>query len=222
MKKNSIIALAMAAALTLVAAPAAQAANSRAGQVAQPESRAQTLASSASQSKYSDRDVAKLLLLGEGPMATPELNALLGFDPNRPKADPTEVEELLDLYLASVPNFHGKVTVPFQSGNPMRVDSALKTLSTTYNEFLREQTAVPENGESSNASARGWFWMGANVAVYANAVGVANAVGYTNVGVATFAVATIGFVTWYLPDHDSSSGMDRDAQVAELANAVSK
>lgn len=222
MKKNGIVALAMAATFTLVAAPAAQADNSRAGQVAQPESRATALTESASDSRFSDRDVAKLLLLGEGPMATPELVNLLGFDPNRPKADPAEVEKLLDLYLASVPNFHGKVTVPFQSGKPMKVDSALRTLSSTYNEFLRVNAAVPETGENPEFSAQGWAWMGANVLIYANAIGVANAVGYTNVGVATFALATLGFVTWYLPDYGSDSGIDREARVAELADAVAE
>lgn len=226
-KKNSIIAVAMVAAFSMVALPVASAQNphgssSSPTQTVQPESRAQALASSASKAEYNDRDVAKLLLAGEGPMATPKLTGLLGFDKKRPKANPEDLEKLLDLYLATVPDFHETVSVPFQSGDPMRVDSALRKLSTTFNAFLNEHGESPEREDEVSVSPYGWLWMGANVVIYANAVGVANAVGYANLGVATLALATIGVVVWYLPGYDSASGIDRDARVAQLANAVSK
>ncbi|MEI4741685.1 hypothetical protein [Rhodococcus erythropolis] len=230
MKKASIITVATVAAFSMVAVPVASAqspfgSSSSPAQISQPESRAQALASSASEAsvaEYSDRDVAKLLLSGEGPMANSELNGLLGFDENRPKPDPADLEKLLDLYLATVPDFHETVSVPFLSGDPIRVDSALRSISTSYNKFVNDYVGYPGPTDNVEISPQGWFWMGANVAIYANAVGVANAIGYANVGVATLALATIGFVTWYLPGYDSISGIDRDARVAQLANAVSK
>lgn len=224
--KKTIIAVTAAAVLAMAAGPVAYAQEqdnpSPSTQTAQPESRAQALASNASEGQYTDRDVAKLLLVGDGPMATPELNRLLGFDESRPKADPAELEKVLDLYLATVPDFDVTVSAPFQSGDPIRVDAALRHLSTTFNNFVNEQAGSAERPGGPTISPQGWTWMGANVAIYANAVALSNAVGYTNVGVATLALATIAFVTWYLPGYDSTSDIDRDARVAQLADAVSK
>ncbi|MDO4929093.1 MAG: hypothetical protein Q3976_08580 [Corynebacterium sp.] len=137
----------------------------------------------------------------------------------------TELFPIIDQYIQSTDRIEEEVTVPFQSGDPAKVDSALRVLSSTFNDFIQEKTGGAKGSQIANSlsQAKGWTWMGANVVIYANAVGVANAVGYANVGVATLALATIGFVTWYLPDEDSAAGsIDRDELVESITSALSR
>ncbi|MGW7306824.1 hypothetical protein ACWGI1_14735 [Streptomyces sp. NPDC054835] len=174
--------------------------------------------------EYSDTDLLRLLLAAQGPIADshPELKQMLGFNPDKPQTDTDALDRVIAGYLAAHPSFHRDVAAALQSGDPVRVDTALRAFSVCFNGWLK-QTAqpAPGGGEPVVAQARGWFWMGAYVAIYANAVGAANAIAYTNAGVATNALATLVVVTWYLEDGSpGSSDIERDAFVNALTSAL--
>ena len=62
-----------------------------------------------------------------------------------------------------------------------------------------------------------WAW----VMVYANAAAVANAVVYANAGVATFALATLAVVTWYLEDGSpAGTSFEREHFIKTLTDAL--
>lgn len=170
--------------------------------------------------EYTDREVAQLLLAGQGRIAEekPELVKILGFSEQKPETDMVKLNLMLDEYLAETPDFHERVAVPFQSGNPQKVDRALIHISET---FLNYANARQQIFTADQAALQGWLWMGAYVAIYANIVGLANAVGYANVAVATLAVATIGIVTWYLPEGaGGASKIDREERIAKMTKIL--
>jgi SdpC family antimicrobial peptide len=174
--------------------------------------------------KYSDTDLLKLLLAAQGPIADahPELKRMLGFNPDKPHTEDAALGKVVAGYLAAHPGFHQDMAVPFHSGDPVRVDAALRDFSISFNKWLKETSQPVDGGKpQAVAQAKGWFWMGAYVAIYVNAVGAANAVGYTNAGVATNALATLVVVTWYLEDGSpNGSGIERDAFVDALTSAL--
>lgn len=174
------------------------------------------------QLKYTDQEVAQLLLSGQGRIVEekPEFLDVLGFSQEKPDADMAKLNLMIDEYLATVPDFHEKVSVPFQSVNPQEMDNALVYLSET---FLKYADARQKTVSADDVALQGWTWMGANVAIYANAIGVANAVGYANAAVATLAVATIAVVTWYLPgENGGASTIDRQERIATMADIISR
>lgn len=189
------------------------------------DNRAKVISEQNQDSYYSTEEVLQLLLAGQGPMATEEMLDALGFAENLPNTDDGALDQLIDDYTESTSSIESKVTEPFQSGDPLKVDYALRNVSETFTEFVDSQFGADLNSNSTKnlVSAKGRVWMGANVAIYANAVGVANVVGYANAGVATLALATIGFFTWYLPDHENAAGsIDRGAQIEEISVALAK
>lgn len=173
--------------------------------------------------RYSDAELLQLLLAGQGPIAEthPDLVRLLGFDVNKPHTDETALNFIIDDYLSKTPEFR-RYAVGFQSGDQVRVQRALRDFSISFNHYVKSlpQQNDSQSGEFS-AQASGWFWMGAYVAIYANAVGVANAVVYANAGVATFALATLAVVTWYLEDGTPvGSELERNKLVTGLATSL--
>ncbi|MGW2324211.1 hypothetical protein ACWC5C_00430 [Streptomyces sp. NPDC001700] len=172
--------------------------------------------------KYSDAQFLQLLLAAQGPIAdaNPELKRMLGFDPDKPHTNEKALNKVIARYLAAHPGFHQDMAVPFQSGDPVRVNAALRDFSISFNKWIKE-TGKPAASGKARAQESGWFWMGAYVAIYVNAAGAANAVAYTNAGVATNALATLVVVTWYLEDGSpSGSGIERDTFVNALTTAL--
>ncbi|WP_159395008.1 hypothetical protein [Streptomyces sp. 2323.1] len=172
--------------------------------------------------KYSDAELLQLLLAAQGPIADahPELKQMLGFNPDKPHTNEEALSRIIAGYLATHPRFHEDMAIPFHSGDPVRVDAALRDFSVTFNEYVKKN-AKPASGGKAQAQASGWFWMGAYVAIYVNAVGAANAVAYTTAGVATNALATLVVVTWYLEDGSpAGSDIERDAFVDALTSAL--
>ncbi|MFF5333496.1 hypothetical protein [Streptomyces sp. NPDC013181] len=172
--------------------------------------------------KYSDTELLQLLLAAQGPIAEayPELKSMLGFNPDKPHTDEDALNQIIAGYLAAHPEFHETSAVPFHSGDPVLVDAALRDFSVSFIDYVKEN-GEPVEGEGPEAQPSGWFYMGAYVAIYVNAVGAANAVAYTNAGVATNALATLVVVTWYLEDGSpSGSGIERDAFVAAFTSAL--
>ncbi|MEE1805258.1 hypothetical protein [Streptomyces sp. BE133] len=172
--------------------------------------------------KYSDAELLQLLLAAQGPIADahPKLKQMLGFNPDKAHTNEEALNQIIAGYLAAHPGFHQDVAVPFHSGAPVRVDAALRDFSISFNKWIKD-TAEPADNGKAQAQASGWFYMGAYVAIYANAVGVANAVVYANAAVATNALATVVVVTWYLEDGSpTGSGIERDAFVDALTSAL--
>lgn len=216
--KKKTLALATAAAIAVATVPVSFAVNSTPN-----DSRATPIEEAVPSGNYDDRDVAQLLLTGTGPMATQEVQDALGFENDRPRPSETELQELLTDYLGSVPSFHEEVTVPFQSGNPAKVDSALQALTKSFESYVNSKAEEEgdESGKLTESDAEPyWGWMGANVAIYANAIGASQAVVYTIAGVATLALGTIYATIWYLPDDESQNNIDRQEKVASLNEAL--
>lgn len=184
-------------------------------------------------SKYSDYQVLQLLLAAQGPVADkhPELKQLLGFDPKKPHTDERALAAVIKGYLKYNPNFHTETSLPLQSGNPQAVEAGLRTFSTSFTNFVQYSTkkhqATASKAEmekyretTAQANGRGWLWMGAYVAVYANAAAVANAVVYANAAVATFALATLAVVVWYLEDESpSGTSFEKEHFVKTMTDA---
>jgi SdpC family antimicrobial peptide len=171
---------------------------------------------------YSDNDVLRLLLAGTGPIAEkhPALVRQLGFDPDRPLPPKRKFNRLVNDYLAFDAAFH-KTTVPaLLSDDPLRVDAALRSFSVTFVHFLESKGLTMQSTSKFDAQARGWFYKGAYVAVYANAVALANAGVYANVAAATNAVATLVITWFYLPDYSPKTQFQRDGLVADLTDAL--
>lgn len=163
----------------------------------------------------------RLLLAGQGPIAqaSPELVTLLGFAPDRPQPPAREFDRLIRDYLRYDTSFGGTVVDEVQSGDPLRVDAALRTFSTSFHGYLESKGLRMRQAGRFDAQARGWLWKGANVAVYVNAVALANAAAYANVGVATNAVATLVVAWFYLPDYNSvNNAFERDELIASVAS----
>lgn len=189
----------------------------------EPNATARLKRATASIAGYSDAEVLELLLAAQGPIATahPELVRVLGFSEAKPHTDDKALQQLISAYLNSDRAFHARTAVPLQSGDPVRVDEALRTFSSSFKAFIIAQRPGA-SGSSSDVAAQagGWFYMGAYVAVYANALALANAAVYANAAVATNALATLVVVTWYLPDSHATSSFERDAFVKTLSDAL--
>ncbi len=169
--------------------------------------------------EYSDTEILKLLLAGQGDIADqhPQLRTVLGFAPDKPNTLDEPLMRVVRDYLGKSPNFHSSVAKPLQTGDPERADEALRSFTESFIEFARSNHEIQQGAPSSYA--RGWTYMGAYVAIYVNALGVANAVGYANVGVATFALATLGVVTFYLDGDNPANQFEREQVAAEVAAA---
>ncbi|WP_017609226.1 hypothetical protein [Nocardiopsis xinjiangensis] len=171
---------------------------------------------------YSDQEILQLLLAAQGPIAEdhPELPRLLGFDEEKPHTDTEGLAVIIDEYLKFEPDFDELVSQPLQSGDPDEVDRALMAFTGSFMEFMEVSAEELGDGWEEQASGAGWTWQGANVAIYANALGVANVVGYTNAGVATFALAAVAVVKLYLDDSGpQGAGFEREHFVNEFATA---
>lgn len=167
---------------------------------------------------YSSTDILKLLLAGQGPAAeaNPELIRFLGFDPEKPITEPEALDALVAEYLAFDPSFDSTVRTDLSSGDPLKTESALLTFTDTFQAFLAEKgQQVPDAPQSRGCGA------GAEVCFTAYAVVLANGVVYANVALATLAVATIGFLTFYLMDDTGiASEIERTKFVADLTSAL--
>ncbi|MEU8762722.1 hypothetical protein [Streptomyces sp. NPDC048659] len=221
--KRTIAAVAMLSVL-MTGGVTAQAAFADAGHGASAPGKARLKETMRQTTEYSNEDLLQLLLAAQGPIADthPDLKRMLGFNPDKPRTDTEALDTVIAGYLAARPGFRQEVAAPLHSGDPVRVDAALRDFSLSFNKWLKETAQpAPDGGAPAVAQARGWFWMGAYVAIYANAVGAANAVAYTNAGVATNALATLVVVTWYLEDGSpTGSGIERDAFVDALTSAL--
>lgn len=169
---------------------------------------------------YSDTEILQLLLAGQGRVVdeNPELRSILGFSPDKPNTLDAPLQAVIREYLSKAPDFNSAVSQPLQSGDPERVDEALRYFTKGFVEFAHSSHLVHQGAPSSYA--RGWTYMGAYVAIYVNALGVANAVAYANVGVATFALATLGVVTFYLDGDNPVTQFEHEQVAAEVARAL--
>lgn len=191
--------------------------------VEQNPGRAEIKESVAPIASYSDQEVLQLLLAAQGPVAEnhPELPRLLGFDEDKPHTDTEGLVQVIDAYLEFEPEFAALVAEPLQSGDPDEVDRALMDFTESFMEFMEVSADQLGDGWQEQASGAGWTWQGANVAIYANALGVANVVGYTNAGVATLALAAVAVVKLYLDDSGpQGAGFEREHFVNEFATAL--
>ncbi|MDG4534755.1 hypothetical protein [Streptomyces sp. AV19] len=219
---RNVIATIVAGSIIAVGGVTAQSAFADDGRVVSAPGKAQLKEAAKETAKYSDEELLQLLLAAQGPIADahPELKRMLGFNASKPQTDEAALNKIITGYLAAHPEFHKKMAVPFQSGDPVRVDAALRDFSVSFNEFIKKN-GQPVNTGKVQARAAGWFYMGAYVAIYVNAVGAANAAVYTNAGVATNALATLVVVTWYLEDgKPTGSDIERDAFVDALTSAL--
>lgn len=84
--------------------------------------------------KYGDVEMLELLLAAQGPIAEdhPELKTILGFSESKPKTNEDALAKIISAYLAANPDFNKVVSLPFQSGDPDRVDEALRSFSKTF------------------------------------------------------------------------------------------
>ncbi|GAA2911241.1 hypothetical protein GCM10020221_03750 [Streptomyces thioluteus] len=221
-KTRNIVATVVAGSIIAVGGFTTQSALAADGRGASAPGKAQLKEAAKETAKYSDAELLQLLLAAQGPIADahPELKRMLGFNVSKPRTDEAALNKVIKGYLAAHPEFHKKMAVPFQSGDPVRVDAALRDFSVTFNEFIKKN-GQPVSSGKAQVRAAGWFYMGAYVAIYVNAVGAANAAVYTNAGVATNALATLVVVTWYLEDgKPTGSDIERDAFVGALTSAL--
>ncbi|MFI1302348.1 hypothetical protein [Streptomyces sioyaensis] len=221
-RSRNIIAAIVASSIIVAGGVTTQSAFADDGRGASAPGKAHLKEAAKETAKYSDAELLQLLLAAQGPIADahPELKRMLGFNAAKPHTNEEALSKIITGYLAAHPEFHKEMAVPFQSGDPVRVDAALRDFSVTFNEFIKKN-AQPASGGKAQAQASGWFWMGAYVAIYVNAVGAANAVAYTTAGVATNALATLVVVTWYLEDgRPAGSDIERDAFVDALTSAL--
>lgn len=222
MKKRKIIATVVALAVAFVAWTTVEAS----AKPADTSGRAALKSASHSMDRYSDREILQLLLAAQGPVARdhPRLKRVLGFNEAKPRTNERALNQVITSYLRYNPNFHAETAKPLQSGDPQRVDAGLRTFSISFNKFALARNkalkAQAQNGEF-DAQARGWFWMGAYVAIYATAVAVANAGVYANAAVATNALATLVIVTWYLEDGTPAANtFEHDHLIKSLTDAL--
>ena len=139
-----------------------------------------------------DADIVELLVFGTGPAVdeNPELAKITGTNnPNHYQPSTEDVTVAADLLYAHIPGFHQRVTVPLQSGNPLRIRKALLIVRTALHDI------VDSMGSGNNYSARGWFWHDANVAVEINGAAVLNAAVYANAALA----AEVAWVLYVVP-----------------------
>ncbi|MEI7030935.1 hypothetical protein [Streptomyces pratensis] len=169
---------------------------------------------------HTHEEILQLLLAGQGPIAeaNPDLVRMLGFAEDKPHTDEEALAQVIGQYLAFESDFDEKVARPITSGDPQKVNEALTAFSKSFMDFVGAEAEKPGNAAPQDS---GWLYQGAYVAIYANAVGVANAVGYANVGVATFALATLAVTWFYLEDEDPAmSGFERDQVVGQVTEAL--
>ncbi|MEZ0167024.1 hypothetical protein AB2L27_19905 [Kineococcus sp. LSe6-4] len=179
--------------------------------------------------KYSDEDVLKLLLAGQGPIAQkhPDLLNQLGFDPNRPMTDPAVLDNLVQLYMDYHPEFSNEIRRPLETGDPRAVERALIRLTEKYREFAQDVLGI---NSDEMVQARGACDGGAKACTVAYIAAVANGAVYANVAGATFvfvaaaAVFVVGPVA-YLDDktdpYQRMTSMEKDIVTLNLAKAMS-
>ncbi len=182
-------------------------------------------------STHSDEEILQLLFAGVGPIADqhPDIVESLGFAPGRPLPQEAELADFVDSFLRATPRFHETVAVPLTSGDPLLVERALKTVTAQLEEYVAAEAAQARPGPVQDPGMTGlgyWhtttnIYLGSQIAAYAHIGAVANAAVYANVGLATFALATLGIVTWYLMDDpEEFNDVERGAFVADMTDAL--
>lgn len=179
--------------------------------------------------KYSDGDVLKLLLAGQGPVAddNPELLRYLGFAANRPMTDPEILDELVVDFLEYYPEFSEEIRAPLESGDPRQVEHALMDLTTVYEGYYLETYEVRLNTGDYGMAGCGWAVACAYVAVtglaVANGAAYATVAGVTFVFVAAAAVFIVGPIA-YLDDKNGvdsrATALEKDEITLRIAEAL--
>lgn len=171
---------------------------------------------------YSIEETLKLLLAGTGPIAekNPELVRFLGFAEDRPAIDEAALEEVIADFVKFDPKTTSSVQKLLESGQPLQVEKALSSLTSSFQKYLKEKSESRSNKRGipiAEAAGCGAF----KVCVGVTLLAVANGVVYANVAAATFAVATLA-VTWvYLMDDPSlTTDFERDEFIAKMTRAL--
>ncbi|MBK0332073.1 hypothetical protein I8D64_11750 [Brachybacterium sp. MASK1Z-5] len=199
--------------------------------VAEDQDHPDTPSLSQATSNYSDEEFLKLLLDGSGQIADdhPELVEQLGFSGDKPHADKDALKKIVTDYLEYDPDFRSQIVERLTSGNPLKVEGALKAFTKTFYGLLTDvygldtsDTMAPDAVAKSSGKAN--VKVGLNVAAAANAAVLVNAVVYANAAVATLAVAVIAVVPGavsYLPDENGEYS-DLTLEKKETVSAFTK
>lgn len=159
--------------------------------------------------EYEDGEIVKLLLAGQGLVAkdNPQVVEDLGFDPERPVADPQELQVVVDEYLAYSADFN-EIRNTLESGDPRLVESGLVSFTEDFQAFVENEHGLQTDDKTPSAHTQNCDGSACvNVAAVANAAAAVNGAVYANVAGATFAVAAVAVIfvvgpVAYLADPD--------------------
>lgn len=136
----------------------------------------------ASARAYSDTDAVEFLALGSGRIDAdhPGLIHSLGYDAPEQGYTAAQVAQLLSKVTAIDPAFHDHVTVPLQSGNPLKVERAIDAYNRTILTLAKSTGSTPDTGVHTDCVVLGVVFV-VGAAVVAGAALVVVVVSTTNV-----------------------------------------
>ncbi|WP_130840112.1 hypothetical protein [Corynebacterium neomassiliense] len=182
----------------------------------------------ANKQSVNDKDLVMLLLTGTGSLADSHPNVVrdLGFSDDREKPTPEAAGDFADYFLAEHSDFHDDVAEPVISGDPRRVEEALKDVTSMSRATIDHVDSKVEQPQVSDYKWKGHVGLWHDAITAAEAL--ANGVVYANVAVATMlvvagaaaAVATV--VLAYNFNSDKVSKFDREQQIAKLTQELKK
>jgi len=185
--------------------------------------RASLVRTERSATRYTDAQVLRFLVLAEGKIAAdhPQLAPSLGFTPASAEVDRAAADRLMADYLAATPDFHGRVSVPVQSGDPKRVDAALERFATSFNAYVKalyQQDMVKSEGE---VSTQGWVYTATWAVTAGWVLAAAGAVVYGAVAGFHAGVAVTVIVYVYLPGIEGApTSIERDTMVHSITTTL--
>lgn len=174
------------------------------------------------QSQYTDEEILQLLFDGTGRVAeeNPDLLERLNFSEERPEVNKKLLDEVIGKYLDYHKDFKSEVLDPLTSGDPLKVEEALVTLTDTYFEILEAEYGVT----ALSAEAQDGCGAGAKVCVIAYGAAFVNVAVYANAAVATMAVVALAVVpsaVSYLMAPDAADGeLVKTELIANLTRAL--
>lgn len=171
--------------------------------------------------KYGDKDVLKLILFAQGPIAerNPELAQKLLKGKPKPQMPSEEAfDSVVDQLKRVDPDYHELVTEGVQRNNPQDAENAMQRLSDDLSKIYElEKKPDQERGVTT------WAWHDAHVVIETEALGAAAVVVFEAAAAAHVAAVVIAIVpaaASYQFEFNNGSQIDRQQMVATVSQIL--
>lgn len=191
-------------------------------QAAAPTQDQSAASHASSQAAYSDSDVVALVLFAKGPIADENPTLAKKIQGQRPKAKISM--NSIDDFTAELknidPQFHERVALAVQQGDPYKAQDGLKRLNRDISEWLKAKNVNPKT--DGKMKANGWVWHDSYIATEQNIAAVWQVAAGTTVAAGAEAVVVVAIVpaaASYQFEMNKTGAIDKQELIASVTSA---